>query len=236
MASTKVSFPKYHLHKGSGQAFVQIKGKRYYLGVFDSPASRQAYSRFVAEMAASPISAPPVVQSHQGLLVLELCAAYWDFAQGYYVKNGRPTSMISITVLRRIDCVLEPTKQAVLTAYGKLKGKLENLAPQLRKASGFSFYNTSPYTFESLCGDAKHLGYTAIERSQMKFFRHRRPSLNILLGITKAKKRVKKELGITDALKPFRAWANLKRRVKRKVGYESEAGRLIRNGFSPTEN
>ena len=53
--------------------------------------------------------------------------------------------------------MLEPTKQAVLTTHGKLKGKLENLAPQLRKASGFSFYNTSPYTFESLCGDAKHL-------------------------------------------------------------------------------
>jgi hypothetical protein len=38
----------------------------------------------------------------------------------------------------------------------------------------------------------------------MKFFRYRRPSINTLLGITKAKKRVKKELGITDALKLFR--------------------------------
>jgi hypothetical protein len=42
---------------------------------------------------------------------------------------------------------------------------------------------------------------------------------------------VKKELGITDALKPFRALANAKRRFKRKIGYESEAGRLIRDGF-----
>ena len=65
----------------------------------------------------------------------------------------------------------------------------------------------------------------------MKFFRYRRPSLNTLLGITKAKKRIKKELGITDALKPFRAWTNAKRRFKRKIGYESEAGRLIRNGL-----
>ena len=52
----------------------------------------------------------------------------------------------------------------------------------------------------------------------MKLFRYRRPSLNTLLGITKAKKRVKKELGITDALKPFRWWTNAKRRFKRKVG------------------
>jgi ribosome biogenesis GTPase A len=52
-----------------------------------------------------------------------------------------------------------------------------------------------------------------------------------LRSITKAKKRLKKELGITAALKPFRAWTNAKRRFKRKIGYESEAGRLIRNGF-----
>ena len=64
----------------------------------------------------------------------------------------------------------------------------------------------------------------------MKLFRYRRPSLKTLLGVTKAKKRIKKELGITAALKPFRWWTNTKRRMKRKIGYESEAGRLIRNG------
>ncbi len=65
----------------------------------------------------------------------------------------------------------------------------------------------------------------------MKLFRYRRPSLNTLLGITKAKKEIKKELGITEAMKPFRWWTNTKRRFKRKVGYESDAGRLIRNGL-----
>jgi len=64
----------------------------------------------------------------------------------------------------------------------------------------------------------------------MKLFRYRRPSLSTLLGITKAKKRIKKELGITDAMKPFRARTNAKRRFKRKIGYESEAG-LVRNGL-----
>jgi hypothetical protein len=65
----------------------------------------------------------------------------------------------------------------------------------------------------------------------MKFFRYRRPSLKTLLGITKAKKEIKKELGITDAMKPFRWWTNTKRKIKRDVGYESNAGRLIRNGL-----
>jgi hypothetical protein len=49
MASNKVSIPKYRLHRGSGQAFVQIKGKRHYLGVYDSPKSKEAYFRFIAE-------------------------------------------------------------------------------------------------------------------------------------------------------------------------------------------
>ena len=65
----------------------------------------------------------------------------------------------------------------------------------------------------------------------MKFFRYRRPSLKSLLGVTKAKKQVKKELGITEAMKPFRWWTNTKRRFKRKIRYESEGGRLIRNGL-----
>ena len=65
----------------------------------------------------------------------------------------------------------------------------------------------------------------------MKFFRYRRPSLKTLLGITKAKKRIKKELGITEAMKPFRWWTNTKWKIKREIGYESKAGRLIRNGL-----
>jgi hypothetical protein len=65
----------------------------------------------------------------------------------------------------------------------------------------------------------------------MKLFRYRRPSVRNLLGITKAERRLKKKLGITAALKPFRAWTNAKRRFKRKIGNESEGGRLVRNGL-----
>jgi hypothetical protein len=65
----------------------------------------------------------------------------------------------------------------------------------------------------------------------MKLFRHRRPSLKTLLGVTRAKKKLKRELGITEAMKPFRFWTNQKRRLKRKVGYESTPGRIMRNGL-----
>ena len=80
-----------------------------------------------------------------------------DLLRDAFRRSKYPDVILPFTVLRRLDCVLEPTKAKVLEAHGKLKGKLDNLAPQLRKASGYSFYNTSPYTFESLCGDAKNL-------------------------------------------------------------------------------
>jgi hypothetical protein len=70
-----------------------------------------------------------------------------------------------------------------------------------------------------------------IESPSMKLFRHRRPSLKTLLEVTKAKKRLKKQLGITALLKPFRWWGNTKRTFKRRIGYESPAGRILRNGL-----
>ncbi len=65
--------------------------------------------------------------------------------------------ILPLTVLRRIDCVLQPTKERILEVNARLKGKLDNLAPQLCKASGFSFYNTSLYDFERLLSDAPSL-------------------------------------------------------------------------------
>jgi hypothetical protein len=53
--------------------------------------------------------------------------------------------------------VLAAKKVKVLEAQAKFKGKLENLEPQLRAASGFAFYNTSRYDLEKLLADAPHL-------------------------------------------------------------------------------
>ncbi len=73
-------------------------------------------------------------------------------------KRGKYQDVIlPLTVLRRLDCVLAPTKDAVLTAQAKFRGKLEDRGGQLRKASGFAFYNTSRYDFGRLLEDAPHL-------------------------------------------------------------------------------
>ncbi len=80
-----------------------------------------------------------------------------DLLRDSFKRAKYPDVILPLTVLRRLDCVLEPTKGKVLETHAKLKGRLENLAPQLCKASGFAFYNTSQFTFERLLQDHAHL-------------------------------------------------------------------------------
>jgi type I restriction enzyme M protein len=69
-------------------------------------------------------------------------------------KRGKYQDVIlPFTVLRRIDSVLQPTKDEVLEAYHKYKGELDNLDPILRRKSGYAFYNTSNYTFKRLLSE-----------------------------------------------------------------------------------
>jgi hypothetical protein len=65
----------------------------------------------------------------------------------------------------------------------------------------------------------------------MKFFRYRRPSWKTILGVTREKKRVRRALGLTALLRPLRWLPNQKRRLKRELGYETPAGRLLRLGL-----
>jgi len=59
--------------------------------------------------------------------------------------------------------------------------------------------------------------------------------LNTLLGITKAKKRVKKGIGHHRRHEAVSVVTKHEAAIKRKIGYESEAGRLIRNGLPRPE-
>ena len=65
--------------------------------------------------------------------------------------------LLPLTVLRRLDCVLAPTKAEVLETNSKYKDEIENLDKLLRTRSGFAFYNTSLYDFERLLADAPNL-------------------------------------------------------------------------------
>ncbi len=91
----------------------------------------------------------------------EIVSFLWgvaDLVRDTFKRGKYQDVILPLTVLRRLDCVLAPTKERVLKRQGELKSKkLEDLDPQLRKASGFAFYNTSRYDFEKLLGDAPHL-------------------------------------------------------------------------------
>jgi type I restriction enzyme M protein len=90
----------------------------------------------------------------------EIVSFLWGVADLIHdtFKRGKYQDVIlPLTVLRRLDCVLAPTKEKVLKTQASYKGKLENLEPMLRQASGFAFYNTSRYDFDKLLADAPHL-------------------------------------------------------------------------------
>lgn len=81
-----------------------------------------------------------------------------DLLRGPYRPNQYKDVMLPLTVLRRLDCVLAPTKEKVLKRAQKAKGgKVKNIEPILCKVSGVPFYNTSRFTFESLKGDPNNL-------------------------------------------------------------------------------
>lgn len=68
--------------------------------------------------------------------------------------------ILPMTVIRRLDSVLEPSKDIVLENYEKYKGKLNNLTTVLtskKTGSGQAFYNTSKYTLKTLLDDPKNL-------------------------------------------------------------------------------
>jgi type I restriction enzyme M protein len=91
----------------------------------------------------------------------EIVSFLWgvaDLIRDTFKRGKYQDVILPLTVLRRLDCVLAPTKEQVLSTQAKLVDKkLENLNPQLRKAAGFAFYNTSRYDFEKLLADAPHL-------------------------------------------------------------------------------
>lgn len=90
----------------------------------------------------------------------EIVSFIWsvaDLIRDTFKRGKYQDVILPLTVLRRIDCVLAPTKEQVLQTHAKLKGRLDNLDPQLRRASGYAFYNTSPYDFDRLLADAPNL-------------------------------------------------------------------------------
>ena len=104
-----------------------------------------------------------------------------DLLRGPYRPPQYERVMLPMTVLRRFDCVLAPTRAKVLAEYERFKGKLQGdaLDARLNRAAGQRFHNRSPLDFEKLKGDPDHIaqhlvsyieGFSANVRRIFEFF------------------------------------------------------------------
>ena len=80
-----------------------------------------------------------------------------DLLRGDYKQSDYGKVILPLTVLRRLDCVLEPTKEAVLAEKKKRDKAKLNPEPFLLKKSGQLFYNTSPLDMKKLMGDQDNI-------------------------------------------------------------------------------
>jgi type I restriction enzyme M protein len=81
-----------------------------------------------------------------------------DLLRGDYKQSEYGKVILPLTVLRRLDSVLEPSKPQVLKRHEELQGRLENVDPVLMQITGRGFYNTSHFTFPKLLDDPGNAG------------------------------------------------------------------------------
>ncbi len=86
-----------------------------------------------------------------------------DLLRGPYRPNQYKDVMLPLTVLRRMDCVLEPSKELVFKKIKQLEtSKVKNVEAILYRVTSVPFYNTSRYTFEKLKGDPNNIAANLI--------------------------------------------------------------------------
>ena len=90
-----------------------------------------------------------------------LSALIWsvaDLLRGDLKQSEYGEVILPFTVLRRSDCSLEPTKQAVLAEHDKRKKAKLDPDAFCKKTSGHDFYNISPLDLKKLRGDQDNIG------------------------------------------------------------------------------
>jgi type I restriction enzyme M protein len=93
--------------------------------------------------------------NHQSLSAFIWAVA--DLLRGDYKQSDYGKVILPFTVLRRLDCVLEPTKAAVLAEFAEKKKAGLNPDPFLLRKARQSFYNVSPLDMRKLMGDQDHI-------------------------------------------------------------------------------
>ena len=85
----------------------------------------------------------------------------WDICnllRGPYKRNEYRKVILPLTVLRRLDCILEPTKEKAIEVFNGIKGKPEGvIRVRMEQVTGHGFYNLSKLDFPRLLDDANQL-------------------------------------------------------------------------------
>ena len=98
------------------------------------------------------MSDSPIIKNHAAFI--------WsvaDILRGDYKQSEYGKVILPLTVLRRLDCVLEPTKEKVLEKAKSLKGKIENQEPVLCAVAKEQFFNASKLDMKKLLDDPQNL-------------------------------------------------------------------------------
>ena len=80
-----------------------------------------------------------------------------DLLRGDYKQSDYGKIILPFVLLRRLECVLEPTREAVLAENEARKSLGVPMEPLLIRKSGHNFYNTSKFTLSKLMGDANNI-------------------------------------------------------------------------------
>jgi len=105
-----------------------------------------------------------------------------DLLRGDYKQSDYGKVILPMTVLRRLDCVLAPTKQKVLNYLQKVENLKESAKDiALNKIAGFNFHNRSQFTFDNLIAEPNNIAINL--RTYINGFYHKRTRNNRILQL-----------------------------------------------------
>ena len=92
MSRPKKDVPAHVHHKPTGKGRVRINGRDFYTGRWGTSEAEEAYRRIIGEYLLTGKLPGSRKDAPTPLSINELILQYWRHAEGYYVKNGKPTS------------------------------------------------------------------------------------------------------------------------------------------------
>ena len=91
----------------------------------------------------------------------EISSLIWnicdDVLRGLFKPHEYGDVIIPFVVLRRLDCIIEPYKDDIISLHNELKNDIDDISPIIKKKTGLVFYNHSNYDLNRLKGDTNGL-------------------------------------------------------------------------------